>query len=57
MHNIRAPQENFFDKSVRVAQQGVNIMGTLKGAYEAGRAIYGGVSAAATMARPLLALM
>jgi hypothetical protein len=56
MH-IKAPQESFLDKSVRLANQGVNLMGTLKGAYEAGRAIYGGVSAAATMARPLLALM
>jgi hypothetical protein len=56
MH-IKAPQESFLDKSVRVAQQGVNIMGTLKGAYEVGKTIYGGVSAAATMARPLLALM
>jgi hypothetical protein len=57
MHNIRAPQESFFDKSVRVAQQGVNLMGTLKGAYEAGRTIYGAASTAATYARPLLALM
>jgi hypothetical protein len=57
MHNIRAPQESFFDKSVRVAQQGVNIMGTLKGAYELGRTVYGAASTAATYARPLLALM
>jgi hypothetical protein len=57
MHNIRAPQESFLDKSVRLANQGVSIMGTLKGAYEAGRAMYGAASTVATYARPLLALM
>ncbi len=56
MHQKIQP-ESFLDKSVRVANQGVQIMGTLKGAWEAGRSIYGGLSAAATYARPLLALM
>ena len=57
MVHQKLPPESFFDKSVRVANQGVQIMGTLKGAWEAGRSIYGGLSAAATYARPLLALM
>ena len=57
MVHQKLPPESFLDKSVRVANQGVQIMGTLKGAWEAGRSIYGGLSTAATYARPLLALM
>ncbi len=53
----KLPPESFFDKSMRVANQGVQIMGTLKGAWEAGRTIIGGINTAATYARPLLALM
>ena len=49
--------ESFVDKSVRVAHQGVQITGTLKGAWEAGRTLCGGLIAAANYARPLLALM
>jgi hypothetical protein len=56
MH-IRAPQESFFDKSVRVANQGISMMGTLKGAYEVGKTLYGAASTMATYGRPLLALM
>ena len=56
MHKV-IQSESFFDKAVRVGEQGVNIMGTLKGAWEAGRTVYGGLSTAATYARPLLALM
>jgi hypothetical protein len=55
MHK-QIPQDSFFDKSIRVANQGVQIMGTLKGLYEGGRTLYGGLSAAATYAAPLLAL-
>ncbi len=53
----KLPAESFFDKSMRVANQGIQIMGTLKGAWEAGRTILGGINTAATYARPLLALM
>ena len=53
----KIPPESFLDKSMRVANQGVQIMGTLKGVWEAGRAIHGGLSTAAAYARPLLALM
>ena len=45
--------ESFLDKSSRLVQQGVQVMGTLKGAVELGRGIYAGFQAA----RPLLALM
>ena len=55
MHK-QIPQDSFFDKSIRVANQSVQLMGTLKGVYEAGRTLYGGLSAAATYAAPLLAL-
>ena len=47
------PPEGFFNKSVRLAGDAVNIMGTLKGLYEGGKFIYGGVRAAA----PLLAML
>ena len=56
MHKV-VPSESFFNKAVRVGEQGVQLMGTLKGAWEAGRTVYGGLSQAATYARPLLALM
>ncbi len=57
MAHQQLPPESFLDKSMRVANQGVQIMGTLKGVWEAGRTIYGGLNTAATYARPLLALM
>ena len=56
MHKV-VPSESFLNKAVRVGEQGVQLMGTLKGAWETTRAIYGGLSTAATYARPLLALM
>ena len=57
MVHQKIPPESFLDKTVRVANQGVQLMGTLKGAWEAGRTLYGGLSTAANYARPLLALM
>ena len=53
----KIPPESFFDKAMRHTQHGVEIMGTLKGAYEGVKTLYGGLSAAANYARPLLALM
>ena len=55
MHQV-IPPESFFNKSVRLANEGVQLMGTLKGAWDAGKTIYGGLATAATYARPLLAL-
>jgi hypothetical protein len=52
MHQVHPP-EGFFNKSVRLAGEGVNIMGTLRSLYEGGKIIYGGVRAAA----PLLAML
>ncbi len=57
MVHQKIPPESFFDKSMRVANQGVQIMGTLKGGWDAARTIYGGLSTVAPYARPLLALM
>ena len=51
-HQVQ-PHESFFDKSVRLANQGASILGTLKGLYEGGKFIAGGVRAAA----PLLAML
>ena len=52
MHQV-VPREGFFDKTVRVANQTVGLLGTAKGVYEAGRYVYG----VAQAARPLLALL
>ena len=57
MVHQKVPPESFFDKSMRVANQGVQIMVTLKGAYDASRTVFSGLSTAANYARPLLALM
>ena len=57
MVHQKLPEESFLDKSVRVGQQGANILGTLKGLYETGKWAYEAASTAATYARPLLALM
>ncbi len=53
MHQTPPPTESFFSKSVRLANQGVQVMGTVKGLYDAGRFLYTGLQAA----RPLLALL
>ncbi len=57
MVHQKIPPESFFDKAMRHTQQGVEIMGTLKGAYDASRTVFSGLSTAANYARPLLALM
>ena len=51
-HQVHPP-ESFFDKSVRLAHQGANLMGSLKGLYDTGKFVVGGVRAAA----PLLAML
>ena len=52
MHQVH-PTESFFNKSVRLANQGISLVGTARGIYDAGKLIYGGVRAAA----PLLAML
>ena len=54
------PHENWFTKSVRVADQGIKIAGTMKGIYEIGSAVASGARMAAMGARaaaPMLALL
>ena len=54
------PQEGFFNKGLRLANQGLQIVGTARSLYEAGQSVYGGMQAAgrlASMAGPALALM
>ena len=55
-HQVHPP-ESFFNKSVRLAGDTVNIMSTLKGLYEGGKFIAGGVRAAGMAATPLLAML
>lgn len=58
MHQLqKPPPESFLDKSVRIANQGVAIMGTLKGLYDTGKMVAGGLGTAASYARPLMALL
>ena len=54
------PPESFFNKGLRLANQGLQVIGTARGLYEAGQTVYGGMQAAgrlASMAGPALALM
>ena len=59
MKKVCAP-EGFFDKSTRLANQGLQVIGTAHGLYEAGQTIYGGMQAVgrlAAVAGPALAIM
>jgi len=47
------PHENWFQKGIRIADQGLKIVGTAKGIYEVGSAIPTGARAVA----PMLALL
>ena len=49
----QVPHETWFQKGLRVADQGLKIVGTAKGIYEVGSAIATGARAAA----PMLALL
>ena len=60
MRKVVCKPEGFFDKGLRLANQGLQVIGTAKGLYEAGQTVYGGMQAAgrlASMAGPALALM
>ena len=52
MHQVH-PTESFFNKGVRLANGAISTVATLKGLYDAGKVVYGGVRAAA----PLLAMI
>ena len=49
----RVPHENWLQKGVRIADQGLKIYGTAQGLYQAGTAIASGLRAAA----PMMALL
>ena len=51
------PPEGFFNKGLRLANQGLQVIGTAKGLYEAGQSIYSGMTIAGRLAAPALALM
>ena len=51
------PQENWLQKGVRVAEQGLKIWGTAQGLYQAGSALATGVRSAYQVAAPLLAAL
>ena len=50
---LKHPHENWFQKGLRYADQGLKVIGTAKGIYEVGSAIATG----AQMAAPMLALL
>ena len=53
MSAVAQPDTGFFNRSARIAEQAAQAMGTVRGLYDAGKLIYGGVRAAA----PLLAAL
>ena len=53
MRVIAQQDTGFFNRGAGVAEQAVQAMGTVRGLYDAGKFIYGGVRAAA----PLLAAL
>jgi hypothetical protein len=57
MRRIQCKPEGFFDKGLRLANQGLSIVGTAKGLYEAGSTLYAGARGLAAVAGPALALM
>ena len=60
MKKVVCKPEGFFDKGLRLANQGLQVVGTARGLYEAGQTIYGGMQAVgrlASVAGPALAIM
>ena len=57
MRKVQCKPEGFFDKGLRVANQGLQRIGTAKGIYEAGQTLYAGARGLAAVAGPALALM
>ena len=54
MHLQKVPPESFLSKAERVVNQGVSVMGTLKGAYELGKGLYQGFQAVRPLAMALI---
>ena len=60
MRKVVCKPEGLFDKGLRLANQGLQVVGTARGLYEAGQTIYGGMQAVgrlAAVAGPALAIM
>ena len=45
MRKVQCKPEGFFDKSVRLANGAISILGTARGLYEVGQTVYGGMQA------------
>jgi len=45
MRKVQCKPEGFFDKSVRLANGAISVLGTAKGLYEVGQTVYGGMQA------------
>ena len=50
MRRVQCASEGFFDKSVRLANGAIHILGTARGLYEVGQTVYGGMQTAARIA-------
>ena len=57
MRKVQCQKEGFFDKGLRIANQGLSIFGTAQGLYSAGQTLYAGARGVAAVAGPALALM
>ena len=53
----RIPRENWFQKGIRAAEDGLKIYGTARGLYEAGSALATGLRGAYQVAAPMLAMI
>ena len=53
----RVQHESWFQKGLRVADQGVRIIGTAKGVWDAGAAVAAGLRGAYQVAGPVLAMI
>ena len=53
MRRIQCKPEGFFDKSVRLANGAISVLGTARGLYEAGQTIYGGMQGVARIGAAL----
>ena len=45
MRKVQCKPEGFFDKSGRLANGAISVLGTARGLYEVGQTVYGGMQA------------
>ena len=45
MRKVQCKPEGFFDKSIRLANGAISMLGTARGLYEVGQTVYGGMQA------------